>query len=288
MNMKHIFPVITATIFAALLPATGRADSFNVSLNTSALSGTAQTLAFGLNDSDGSNNTLSLTGFNFGGGSALSGTQDCTLEGSLSGAGCSGDLTDGVTLTDSVSEVFFDQEFTAGSSLSFNMTTTNDYAGAIPDGFDMYLCSADLTSCYSDDASGAMLILGLTGAPLTPSSFTLFTASAQNLPAPVVTAVSATVPEPSSVFWLALLVLTAGALSPRVYYYSSVSLLPATIRGAVPWTAADALVGSPGLNEAHFATEERAQGDPRGGPGGLPHHRPTTRKRPQQPLGQDR
>jgi hypothetical protein len=216
MTMKHIIPVITAAIFAALLSAPGRADSFDVSLNTSALSGTTQTLAFSLYDSDGSNNTVSLTGFNFAGGSPVSGTEDCTLGGFLSGAGCSGNLTSGVTLTDSVPEVFFDQEFTVGSSLSFEMTTTNDYAGAIPDGSDMYLCNTTFTSCYSDDVSSAMLILGLTGAPLTPSSFTLFTASAQDLPAPVVTAASsATVPEPTSALWLALGVLAAGAVSRR-------------------------------------------------------------------------
>jgi hypothetical protein len=208
MNMKLIFPVIAATIFVALLPAPGRADSFDVSLNTSVLSGSAQILAFGLNDSDGSSNTISLTGFNFGtGGSAVSGTEDCTLSGFLSGVGCSGDLADGVTLTDSsTTEVFFDQQFTVGSSLSFEMTTTNNFAGGTPDGFAMYLCDTTFTTCYSDDStSEAMLILGLDGTPLTPSSFTLNGASAQNLPAPVVTtASSGTVPEPSSVLLLAL------------------------------------------------------------------------------------
>ena len=40
--------------------------------------------------------------------------------------------------------------------------------------------------------------------------------------------------------------------------------------GRTPWPAADALVGSPGLEEADFTDEERVQGDPRR-PGGLPH-----------------
>jgi hypothetical protein len=40
--------------------------------------------------------------------------------------------------------------------------------------------------------------------------------------------------------------------------------------GRTPWSAADALVGLPGLEEADFTAEERVQGDPRG-PGGLPH-----------------
>ena len=41
--------------------------------------------------------------------------------------------------------------------------------------------------------------------------------------------------------------------------------------GRSPWTAADALVGSLGFDEAYFVTQERVQGDPRR-PGGLPHH----------------
>jgi hypothetical protein len=43
--------------------------------------------------------------------------------------------------------------------------------------------------------------------------------------------------------------------------------------GRSPWTAADAPVGSPGLNEVDFLTGERVQGDPRR-PGGLPHSTP--------------
>src|ERR1035441_3442784 len=40
--------------------------------------------------------------------------------------------------------------------------------------------------------------------------------------------------------------------------------------GRTPGSAADALVGLPGLEEADFTGEERVQGDPRR-PGGLPH-----------------
>lgn len=214
MNMKRIFPVIAATVLVSLLVPAGRADSFDVSLNTSALSGTTQVLAFGLTNNDGvADNTISLTGFNFGtGGSAVSGTQDCTLGGFLSGAGCGGNLTSGVTLTDSATEAFFDEAFTVGSSLSFAMTTTNAFAGGIPDGFAMYLCNATLSSCYSDDSSTtAMLVLGLAGTPLTPSSFTLNAATAQGLPAPVVTAATGsggtTAPEPPAVLLLGLGVL---------------------------------------------------------------------------------
>jgi hypothetical protein len=213
MNMKRIFPVIAATVLVILLPSASRADSFDVSLNTSALSGSTQVLAFGLTNNDGvADNTISLAGFNFGtGGSALSGTEDCTFGGVFTGAGCSGNLSSGVTLTDSATEAFFDEAFTVGSSLSFEMTTTNAFAGGIPDGFAMYLCNATITSCYSDDSSTtAMLVLGLAGTPLTPSSFTLNAASAQGLPAPVVTAATgsgtggSTMPEPSAALLLGL------------------------------------------------------------------------------------
>lgn len=220
--MKRIFPVVAVIILAGLLPALGRADSFDVSLNTSSLSGTTQILAFGLNDSDGSSNTVSLTGFNFGVGGAVSGTQDCTLGGFLNGAGCSGNLAGGVTLSDaSTSEVFFDQEFTVGSSLSFAMTTTNAFAGGIPDGFAMYLCDVGFDTCYSDDAvSGALLILGLGGTTLTPSSFTLNGASAQDLPAPVVTVASGSgsvpTPEPGSALLLGFGALALALWSRRL------------------------------------------------------------------------
>jgi hypothetical protein len=46
MNMKRIFPVIAVTVLVLLLPRVGRADSFDVSLNTSSLSGSTQVLAF--------------------------------------------------------------------------------------------------------------------------------------------------------------------------------------------------------------------------------------------------
>jgi len=207
MHLNRIVPILASAMLIAAWAETARADSFDVSLNTSALSGTTQTLAFGLTNNDGAvNNAVGLTGFDFGGGSAVTGTEDCTLGGTLSGVGCSGNLTSGIALNDSADEVFFTQQFNVGSSLSFDLTTTNNFASGSPDGFAMYLCDATMSNCYSDDTSTfAMLVLGLNGATLTASSFTLNGASAQGLPAPVVTPVST--PEPPSVVLLGVAML---------------------------------------------------------------------------------
>ena len=185
----------------AARPASGA--SFTVSLDTSLLSGT-DILAFGLFDGDGvTNNVVTLTDFDFGGGSATPGTADCTTIGDP-GSGCFGDLDTSVTLEDLTPTGFFFQEFTAGSLLSFTLTTTNNFAGSTPDAFAMYVCDdATFASCYSDDVNTfAMLVLGLNGDPLSSTSFTLSGATAQGLNAPVVTALTQ-VPEPSTLMLLA-------------------------------------------------------------------------------------
>ena len=189
---------------AVLCAATSvHAGPLLVSLDTSPLSG-IQTLGFALTNSDGSANTVSLSAFDFGGGSAVAGSQDCTWAGTLSGLGCSGDLTSGVTLEDVVVTAFFTQQFQAGSTLSFLLTSTNNHTGPFPDQFAMYLCDATFSSCYSDDGSGGLLLLDLVGGPLTPSNFVRIGAAGQGLDAPTVSAV----PEPAT-----LLLLTLGGLS---------------------------------------------------------------------------
>jgi hypothetical protein len=186
------------------LAATASADSFLVTLDTSSLSGT-QTLVFGLTNSDGDSNTVSLSAFNFDGGSAVSGSDDCTLAGTFSGLGCNGNLASGVTLEDlDPVAAFFTQQFDPGASLSFMLTTTNSFAGGTPDQFAMFLCDDTLSTCYSDDATGALLLVDLNGGSLSPSSFLLFGASLQELDLPVVTEVpdSSQVPEPGTLLLL--------------------------------------------------------------------------------------
>ena len=199
--------IALATIGVTLAAASARADSFDVTLNTSSLSGT-QVLAFLLTDGDGVvDNSATLSGFTFGGGAAQ-GTPDY-----LGSTGVSGDLTSGIAMDDtSLATSIFTQDFTPGSSLSFLLNITNNFAGGTPDTFAMEICNSTLTTCYSDDTStGAMLVLNLLGGTLAPSSFILNGAMDQDLPAPVVTeGSSGNVPEPSSLLLLAAALLSLG------------------------------------------------------------------------------
>ena len=71
-----------------------------------------------------------------------------------------------------------------------------------------------------DSSTGALLVLGLGGTPLTPASFTLNSASAQDLPAPVVTVPSGTgttpTPEPGTFVTLSLACLAIVLRSRRL------------------------------------------------------------------------
>jgi hypothetical protein len=202
MRVNRMLQIIALASLAVVLAAvSARADggTVNVSLNTSSLSGT-QTIIFGITDGDGvADNSVALSDFNFGGGSA---------EGSPSyiGSGVAGDLSSVIAMDDSGFSALFEQQLNVGSSLSFVLSTTDSFAGGTPDAFAMYLCDATVSTCYSDDAlSGAMLILNLTGGTVTPSSFILNGASDQNLPAPVVSGVRAA--EPTSLLLLGLVLL---------------------------------------------------------------------------------
>jgi hypothetical protein len=173
---------------SALLLATGgaRAATFSVELNTTPLSGT-QTLAFSLTNGDGvTDNSIQLSNFSFGSGKALGSP-------TYQGTGVSGNLAGGVKMKDSDFLELFSQQFTAGSSLSFTLNTTDAFAGGSPDGFLLYLCDATFSTCYSDDAvTDSLLALSLTGTPLTTADLVLNGAVAQGLHAPMVEAV----PEP--------------------------------------------------------------------------------------------
>ena len=205
--MKQRLRLAVLAMSALMVASSVSAGPLLVTLDTSSLSGT-QALVFGLTNFDASSNTIFLSDFAFGGGGAVPATADCTFGGTFSGLGCTGDLTVGVTLEDlDPTATFFLQQFDPGSSLSFKLEATSNFAGPVPDQFAMFVCDAGLSTCYSDDASGALLLLDLTGGSVSPASFVLFGASGAGLPAPVVTAVSA--PEPGTLLLFAAAALAA-------------------------------------------------------------------------------
>ncbi|HTS11772.1 MAG TPA: NF038129 family PEP-CTERM protein [Candidatus Limnocylindrales bacterium] len=218
--MKRIIVLLGFAACTLLwIPAPANADSFSVTLDTSSLSGT-QELAFLLTDGDGVvDNTSSLSVFAFGGGAAL-GAPDY-----LGTTGVTGDLASAIAIDDSSgATAIFTQQFTPGSSLSFLLDITDNFAGGTPDTFAMEICDSTFSTCYSDDVNtGAMLVLNMTAGPLSASSFILNGASQQNLPAPVVTALGVESPEPASLpllvlglLWLARMKARrpSGAVSP--------------------------------------------------------------------------
>ena len=111
---------------------TAQATTLSVSIDTSALSGTAASLAFDLIDGDGSsgNNSVSISGF----------TSDATLGSASVSGGASGSLP-AVTLTDSSGFNELLQFLSLGISISFTVTLTDNHgtAGSDPDQFAFFL-----------------------------------------------------------------------------------------------------------------------------------------------------
>ena len=196
--MKKQSLILMASALGLLLghATPSNAAAVNVTLDTSSISGGAYTLVFDLINGDGvTNNSVSLGGFSFGGGTSAGSP---TFIG-----GASGTLASTVTLSDSSFYNEFSENFTAGSVLKFSLDALANFAGGTPDSFSMYLLDSGGTPLSSLDPLGADQFLSL---DLSPSSTILSYAGAdpQNpLPSPVITANE--VPEPRM-----LLLLIAG------------------------------------------------------------------------------
>lgn len=201
--MKRHHLSMTIVLASLALAASGtRADpTFDVTLDTSAISGTNDLLVFELIDGGGEPQTsVSLTQFDLGGGATAAPPDN------LGTSGVSGDLGGAIAMNDSGGQAIFTQLVTFGSSLAFHLTSGSVLSvgppDLSPDAFSMLVCASDFSACYSANPTGALLELDFTGAAITPSSFLLDAApqpDGPGLPAPVVTAV----PEPAT---LALLV----------------------------------------------------------------------------------
>src|SRR5215467_6278100 len=114
---------LAAIVFSgAILAASGAHGNatFAVSLDTSTITGTDGQIVFELIDGDGvADNSVSLSGFDLGGGS-IGAPADY-----LGSSGVSGDLSNAIAMNDSGGVALFTQLVTLGSSLAFELNTTN-------------------------------------------------------------------------------------------------------------------------------------------------------------------
>ncbi len=157
---------------SGLVAAHAADNSFHVTLDTSGLSGTSGQLAFDVIDGDGvlGNNTATVSAF------ATSGT----LVGASNNntAGATGDLPGTLTLLDS-GFTESNRGITFGNLLSFDLTFTNNFAGAAPDEFSFFLLDSAGTSSLvsTSDPLGAdsLFIVDATG--LTGNGSTVFTSN---------------------------------------------------------------------------------------------------------------
>jgi hypothetical protein len=151
------------------------------------------------------NNTVTVGNVNFGGGSALGGP--------IVFGGATGSLETEVTITDSSFVSIFSEQFTPGQKLSFSLgLTSNDDSGGIPDGFTVFVLdnsavplptlapSGDYFLTVGLHASGPVFTVYGSDPSRSPS-----VGNPVSIPAPIVTPLNASVPEPLTA-WLIVFV----------------------------------------------------------------------------------
>jgi hypothetical protein len=222
--MRTIKNVNRQTVLSLLLlwvPVGLNADiAYNVSLDTSSLLSTSAgpfSLSFQLSDGSGTgdgNNAAILSDFAFGAGSALGSP---LLFGSALG-----DLSIGLTLTDSSGVAFFGQKFTPGTSLSFKLSlTTNLDVGPIPDAFTISILDSSLTPIPTSAGAPFDMLAEIDIDSATPAVAT-FSGDTSRTPAvgggPIAIAaplIASSVPEPRNGLFVAIAFLVGLALRSR-------------------------------------------------------------------------
>lgn len=171
------------------------ASSIHVDLDTSSLAGNPFSVIFYFIDGDAAiDNTATVANAQFGGGTLLG------LP-SLITAGVSGSLATSLTLKETEFFNAYIHDFTAGSSLSFDLAFTRNFAGGSPDSLAFLLLdSATGMPVPTLDPLGTdvLLLIDLSSRGLPQAFATDPSRTSLTLPAPAVTATVTAVPEPYS------------------------------------------------------------------------------------------
>jgi hypothetical protein len=184
--------VAVGSVLALCAPV--RAQSvFDVTLNTTGLSGSAGFLAFDFLDGDGlNNNMVSITSF----------LTDAVLAGATNNntGGASGDLPGDLSVTDSS---FFNESsrgLTYGTSLSFRLTMSEAFAGGTPDQFSFFLLDAlginSVVATSDPTGANSVFVVDVTGSP--GGSLQVFTTTAPGVSFQIVS-LQSSAPEPGTI-----------------------------------------------------------------------------------------
>jgi hypothetical protein len=195
--MKLVRVASAAAGVVLCFASSARADAFSIAVDTSALAGGVYTLDFYLTDGSGAVNTsVSIDQLLVDGGALLSGT-------AASSGSVSGDAAHGITLDDGSFFSQWQQQFTAGSQLTFNLSLGPSSVDApFPDAFGFALDGVPTT----DLLGGNLLYVEFSSLHPSPELFNMTDSGGAIIGG--VSAVPAPVPEPPA----ALLLLTGVAI----------------------------------------------------------------------------
>ena len=140
--------------------ASSAQQTFHISLNTALLTASSNgpfSLDFQFSDGSGvgdNNNTVVLSGFQFGAGSPLG---NPTLLGAASG-----NLGSSIMLTDAIFFTEFYQQFLPGNTLEFDVNTTVETdSGPVPDEFSFAILDGNLNELPTEGPANAFLLMDL-------------------------------------------------------------------------------------------------------------------------------
>jgi hypothetical protein len=204
---------------AAILMITAAAFGETISIDTSSLAGNANapfTLDFQLIDGSGSddgNNTVTLSDFNFGGGSLT------LVPGSEQGGVVVSNSPLQIQMTDN--SFFDDVQFTIdpGSTLSFNLSATSNADIGTPDTFALAVLDSSLNNLPTSNPNNGVALVEYDLPTVDPTGVSQLIlsgtiANTDGITIPTPQNISNT-PEPSGLFWTALVLPALGLLRRR-------------------------------------------------------------------------